>query len=157
MFASVALASLQVAIDRPYDYRIPDSLQDGVVPGTRVFVPFGSGNRVTEAFVLALSEESGYPDCKEILRIADEKPLLGREQLQLAYFMRERYFCTVYQALRTMLPAGFWLDKSGKRRNRDASLELVRLAVSADEASEYAGEKRRRSHRQAEILDLLCS
>ena len=79
MFASVALASLQVAIDRPYDYRIPDSLQDGVVPGTRVFVPFGSGNRVTEAFVLALSEESGYPDCKEILRVADEKPLLGRE------------------------------------------------------------------------------
>ena len=157
MFASVALASLQVAIDRPYDYRIPDSLQDGVVPGTRVFVPFGSGNRVTEAFVLALSEESGYPDCKEILRIADEKPLLGREQLQLAYFMRERYFCTVYQALRTMLPAGFWLDKSGKRRNRDASLELVRLAVSADEASAYAGERRRRSPRQAEILDLLCS
>ncbi len=133
MFASVALASLQVAIDRPYDYRIPDSLQDGVVPGTRVFVPFGSGNRVTEAFVL------------------------GREQLQLAYFMRERYFCTVYQALRTMLPAGFWLDKSGRRRNRDASLELVRLAVSADEASEYAAEKRRRSPRQAEILDLLCS
>ena len=32
MFASVALASLQVAIDRPYDYRIPDTLQDGVVP-----------------------------------------------------------------------------------------------------------------------------
>ena len=157
MFASVALASLQYAIDRPYDYRVPDELKDGVLTGVRVFVPFGNGNRVTEAFVLSVSEESGYPDCKDILRLADEKPLLGREQLQLAYFMRERYFCTVYQALRTMLPAGFWLDKSGSRRNRDASVELVRLAIPVDEAAEYAEEKRRRSPRQAEILDLLCS
>ena len=157
MFASAALASLQFAIDRPYDYRIPEHLQDGVVPGVRVFVPFGSGNRVTEAFVLSVSEESSYPDCKEILRLADEQPLLGHEQLQLAYFMRERYFCTVYQALRTMLPAGFWLDKSGNRRKKDASVELVTLAVSPDEAAAAADEKRRRSPRQAEILDLLVS
>ena len=157
MFAGVALAGLQYAIDRPYDYRIPENLRDSVLPGVRVFVPFGSGNRVTEGFVLSLSEESGYPNCKEILRVLDEQPLLDRDQLQLAYFMRERTFCTVYQAAKTMLPAGFWLDKSGNRRKKDAKRELVRLSISADEAAELAEEKRKRSPRQAEILELLCT
>ena len=157
MFAGVALAGLQYAIDRPYDYRIPENLRGSVRPGVRVFVPFGSGNRVTEGFVLSVAEESSYPNCKDILRTADEQPLLDRDQLQLAYFMRERTFCTVYQAAKTMLPAGFWLDKSGNRRKKDAKRELVRLSISPDEAAELAEEKRRRSPRQAEILELLCS
>ena len=157
MFASVALAGLLYAIDRPYDYRIPENLQDTVLPGVRVFVPFGNGNRVTEGIVLSVSDESSYPNCKEILRTVDAQPLLGHEQLQLAYFMHERYFCTVHQAAKTMLPAGFWLDKSGNRKKQDAWRELVRLAVPAEEASEFAESRRRRSPKQAEILDLLCS
>ena len=68
MFARIAVSAATYAIDRPYDYRIPEELQLKVQPGVRVFVPFGKGNRVTEGIVLSLSQESSYPDCKEILR-----------------------------------------------------------------------------------------
>ena len=47
MFARIAVSAATYAIDRPYDYRIPEELQLKVQPGVRVFVPFGKGNRVT--------------------------------------------------------------------------------------------------------------
>ena len=64
MFARIAVSAATYAIDRPYDYRVPEALQPALQPGVRVFVPFGKGNRVTEGIVLSLVEESSYPDCK---------------------------------------------------------------------------------------------
>ena len=88
MYARIAVSAAAFAIDRPYDYLVPEELQSVIQPGIRVFVPFGKGNRVTEGIVLSLAEESGYPECKEILRTADSEPLISREQLRLALFMR---------------------------------------------------------------------
>ena len=157
MFARIAVSAATYAIDRPYDYRVPEALQSAVQPGVRVFVPFGKGNRVTEGVVLSLAEESAYPDCKEILRAADSEPLISREQLRLALFMRERYFCTVYDAVRVMLPAGLWFDRAGRQRTRDKTREMVRLAVATDEAAAFVEAKRTKAPKQAELVDLLCS
>ena len=112
MFARIAVSAATYAIDRPYDYQVPEELQPVMQPGVRVFVPFGKGNRVTEGIVLSVAEESSYPDCKAILRAADPEPMISREQLRLALFMRERYFCTVYDAVRVMLPSPFFRQLS---------------------------------------------
>ena len=157
MFAKLALAAATFPIDKPYEYSVPASFEADLQPGMRVIVPFGNGNRVTEGIVLTLTEESIYPKCKEILRVTDPYPLLSTDQIRLAYFMRERYYCTVYQAVRTMLPAGLWLNKSGYPRGKDHLREMVRMTVSSDEASLLVESKRKKSPKQAELLELLSA
>ena len=109
--AKIALQAATYAIDKPYDYQVPPELLDTLRPGMRVIVPFGAGNRRTEGIVLAL--EGGYPDDprrKSILTVLDEEPVLDGEALRLALWMRERWFCTVYDAARAMLPAGLYFS-----------------------------------------------
>ncbi len=109
MVAKIALKAATYAIDKPYDYMVPAELSPLLEPGMRVIVPFGAGNRHTEGIVLAL-EETGPASVplKPILTVLDERPVLDREGLKLALWMRERWFCTVYDAARAMLPAGLY-------------------------------------------------
>ena len=105
MIAQLAVAAAVYAIDKPYSYRVPEGMQ--VQPGLRVLVPFGRGNRRSEAVVLAL-QDTAQRDLKVIERALDDAPILSQAQLQLAAFMKERYFCTFYEAVKAILPAGFW-------------------------------------------------
>lgn len=59
MVAKVALAAATYAIDRPYSYSIPAELEDRLVPGMRVMIPFGAGNRRCDGIVLAVAEPGG--------------------------------------------------------------------------------------------------
>ena len=105
MIAKIAVSAANFAIDKPYSYRIPENIT--VVPGQRVQLPFGRANKRTEGVVLAV--ESGEESkLKPIDCCLDEEPLLTEKQLRLAAFLRERYFCTFYDAIRCMLPAGLW-------------------------------------------------
>ena len=105
MIAKIAVSAANFAIDKPYSYRIPEDIT--VVPGQRVQLPFGRANKRTEGIVLTVEsgEETGL---KPIDCCLDEQPLLTEKQLRLAAFLRERYFCTFYDAIRVMLPAGLW-------------------------------------------------
>ena len=154
MFAKVVLDGIPYAIDRPYDYLIPDELKGRLQPGCRVTVPFSRNDRPASGIVLALREASDYPDCKSILS-ADAEPLFSLAQIQMALFIRERYFCTAYEAFRVMIPAGFWTDKHGRRRATDKYTKIARLMTDSAETSYIIGQKRRRAPRQAEILELL--
>lgn len=107
MIAKIAVSAANYAIDRPYSYQIPEEMT--LHPGIRVMVPFGRGNRPAEGVVLAV--ESGTKDgLKTVARQLDEQPLLSDTMLRLAAFLRERYFCTFYDAIRAMLPAGLWFQ-----------------------------------------------
>lgn len=107
MTAQIAVSAAIYAIDKPYTYLVPSDLT--VLPGMRVLVPFGRGNRACEGVVIAVSEEAAE-DCKPILQVLDEQPVLGTSMLKLAAFLRERYFCTFFDAIRAMLPAGMWFQ-----------------------------------------------
>ncbi len=106
--AKIALEAATYAIDKPYDYRVPELLADRITPGIRVVVPFGPGNRRSEGIVLALKQESSIGKLKSVLYPLDEAPVLDEQGIRLALWMREQYFCTVYEAARCMLPAGLW-------------------------------------------------
>ncbi len=106
--AKIALSAATFAIDKPYHYLVPWELHP-LPAGVRVIVPFGPGNRQTEGLVLAV-EEASEPEkpLKSILVQLDEEPVLDEEGLRLALWIRERWFCTVYDATRAMLPAGLY-------------------------------------------------
>ena len=105
MIAKIAVSAATYAIDKPYSYRVAADMT--LQTGQRVMVPFGRSNRRTEGVVLSVEtgDESGL---KAVERCLDEEPVLSPVMLQLAAFLRERYFCTFYDAIRAMLPAGLW-------------------------------------------------
>ena len=155
--AKVAVAAAPYWIDRPYDYLVPEELADKALPGTRVFVPFAQGNRRSEGIILARADHSEFKQLKSVLAVLDEEPVLSARQIKLALFMRERFFCTVYDAFRAILPAGLWFREDGKPRVRDKSVEMARLCLPREEAEALAKSIRRRSPQQAAMLELLCS
>lgn len=105
MFAQVAVAAAVFSIDKPYSYAIPPQLT--VLPGMRVSVPFSKGNRRSEGIVLEVCQGDAT-GLKPIDSVLDETPVLSEASLHLAAFLRERYFCTFYDAVKTILPAGLW-------------------------------------------------
>lgn len=143
MLAKIALSSATYAIDKPYDYLVPPQLEGSLRPGMRVLVPFGAGNRRSEGLVLALASGERGPGLKAILAMLDEKPVLEEELLHLALWMRERYFCTVYEAARAMLPSGLTFSIKDSYRIRDG--------VDREAAYAAAG----RSKRARALLNLL--
>ena len=104
--AKVAVAAATYAIDKPYDYLAPEGL--GIAVGSRVLVPFGRGNRTGEAVVLSLYHTVPEKPLKAIRECLDDEPILTQRELKLALWMRQRYFCTLYDAIRTVLPAAVW-------------------------------------------------
>ena len=107
--AKVAVSKAIYAIDKPYDYLVPPELEGQVLPGMRVAVPFGSGNRGSDGIVLSLErQEENTPTLKPVLSCLDDAPVLDEKGIQLALWMRERYFCTVSDAVKAMLPAGMY-------------------------------------------------
>ena len=107
MIARIAVSAANFAIDKPYSYRIPSQMD--LKPGMRVTVPFGRSNRRTEGVVLAVEEGDAQP-LKTVERCLDGEPVLSDTMLHLAAFLRERYFCTFFDAARIMLPAGLWFQ-----------------------------------------------
>ena len=119
MIGKIAVSAATFAIDKPYSYAIPAGWE--LQPGQRVMVPFGRGNRRCEGVVLSV-EEGSAQGLKTIEQVLDEKSLLLPVMLRLAAFLRERYFCTFYEAVRVMLPAGLWFkEKNTYRLTEDTS------------------------------------
>ena len=107
MIAKIAVSAATFAIDKPYSYCVPDEME--LQPGQRVTVPFGRGNRRCEGVVLSV-ENGSFDGLKAVERCLDEQPVVSPVLLRLAAFVRERYFCTFYEAIRAMLPAGLWFQ-----------------------------------------------
>jgi primosomal protein N' (replication factor Y) len=102
--AKIAVAAATYAIDKPYDYLAPEE----ALPGQRVLVPFGRGNRVSEGLILSIRKEVPAKPLKAVRELVDEEPIVTEREIRLALWMRQRYFCTFYDAIRTILPAAVW-------------------------------------------------
>ena len=133
--AKLAVSAATYAIDRPYDYLVPPALEGALRPGMRTAAPFGRGNKTCDGIVLALGEREDTAKLKSVLALLDEEPLLDESAVRLALWMREQYFCTVYDAMRAMLPAGLWFSLKDCWR--------VAPGVDREAAYEAAGESKR--------------
>ena len=109
--AQIAVENTTYSFDKPFCYLVPQHLKSAIKVGMRVLVPFGRGNKKRQGIVLFL--EQGNADnkldeekLKSIISLVDNEPVLNEELISLAVFMKEHYFCTLYDAVKTMLPAG---------------------------------------------------
>ena len=110
MLCQVAVSTATYAIDKPYTYVLPASLAQRATIGMRVLIPFGQGNRRAEGILLSVGAGERGKKLKAVLALLDDEPLIHANGIQLALWMRDRYFCTVYDAIKAMLPAGLYFS-----------------------------------------------
>ncbi len=104
--AGVAIENSSVSFDKAYDYLVSDEIAD-IKAGCRVIVPFGHSNKCRQGIVMYVRNESeSNKRLKKILSVIDDEPILSDEMLLLANWLKERTFCTLYDAVKTILPAG---------------------------------------------------
>lgn len=103
--ASVVLEKTAYSYDRLYAYTIPQELSF-CRAGCRVTVPFGRGNSVRQGIVLSVGEAETDKELKSIISVQDNEPVLSEEMLKMCVWIRERTFCTYYDAVRAVLPPG---------------------------------------------------
>lgn len=107
MYALIALENLNLSIDKPYSYAVPKEMESKIFVSARVLVPFGNSKKPRIGIVLDLTDEK--PEAakvKFISELMDEERLITSEMLETAKWMSERYFCTVFDCVKAMLPCG---------------------------------------------------
>ncbi|MFA6947711.1 MAG: primosomal protein N' [Eubacteriales bacterium] len=106
LVARVHLIDAPYHADKSYDYYITAEMRGSVAAGCFVKVPFGGGNRRRAALVVETLAESDFPieRMKPVEQIINESVTLNSEMLGLCAFMKEQTFCTVGDAVRTILP-----------------------------------------------------
>lgn len=108
MLAQVIVDIPLMQTDQAYSYRVPEDLEEGLMVGVRVHVPFGRGNRLIQGIVVGLVEEesqAGLEDLKAIAEVLDYSPVLNQEQFWLADQMRKSVFSYKITLLKAMLPS----------------------------------------------------
>lgn len=105
----IAVEQAAFSFDKLYSYVWGAELGNPCV-GVRVLVPFGGGNRTRQGLVMEVSEQAETAGLKSVLSVMDQTPLLNDEMLQLARFMQERTFCTLFDAVRSMVPTGLYMQ-----------------------------------------------
>lgn len=105
-YAKVAVESAVFTFDKEFDYIIPPELEESARKGCRVTVPFGNGNKKCVGIIFDVTDYSEGKRLKKISEVLDEAPLLNDEMLGLASWIKDRTFCTLYEAAKAMLPTG---------------------------------------------------
>ena len=105
-YADIIIDISHEKVDRPFQYRIPETLKGAVYPGVKVCVPFGRGNQPRVGYVVELSDETEYPKdkIKEILSVDEKGMTADNLQIRIAYWLKRQYGSTMITALKTVLP-----------------------------------------------------
>ena len=104
--AKIAVEKAAYSFDREFDYLVPAHLSADCAVGKRVLVPFGRGNSRRQGIITTVNEAEETENLKAVLAVLDSEPVASAPLLEVARFMKEHYFCTLYEAVKTMLPAG---------------------------------------------------
>ena len=102
----VAVSNATFHFDKLYTYAVMPSQQDAVRLGSMVLVPFGRGSRARMGVVLACDAEPESSKLKYLFDVAPASACLTPELLKLVYFLKERTFCTYYEAVKAVIPYG---------------------------------------------------
>ena len=136
MIAEVVVNHKSKAVDKVFDYAISDG-QD-IKIGSSVIVPFGTGNKLKEAYVVGLKEKSRAKNLKSIERLSKDFTLFDEKQLELIKWMREKYLVTYLDAIHAVTPSGTevkpeeWLVLSGEIKYGETDEILLKLQELGD-------------------------
>ena len=102
----VAVSNATFHFDKLYTYAVMPDQQDTVRLGSMVLVPFGRGSKARMGVVLACDEEPEHAKLKYLFDVAPASACLTPELLRLVHFLKERTFCTYYEAVKAVIPYG---------------------------------------------------
>lgn len=134
------------ALDRTFQYRVPEEMKDRVSLGCRVKIPFGRADREISGFVIGLSNEAKWPveKIKSLTAIDENEIPVEGQLLKLAAWIREYYGATMNEALKTVLPV--------KKQIKSVEEHWLTFAVSREQAERERDRCRLRHFRAKERL-----
>ena len=98
MIAEVIINRGAKKLNRTFDYNIPKEMEDYILVGSKVLIPFGKGKSLEEGFVIKKKKKTDY-EVKDIIKIENS---LTDKQINLARWMAKRYFCNVSDCIKLM-------------------------------------------------------
>ena len=142
-YAKVIVRSNTFHTDNLFTYKIPEFLKNQICVGHRVLVPFGKGNKPTEAFVFKISDTLEEDmKLKEVVDVLDEEPIFKLEDLELVNWMKNRYLCTYIDCINLIYPKGYKVNNYKVVSLSDEVLnlnenEFTDLLSSLDDIQKY--------------------
>ena len=150
MVAEVIINRGAKKLNRTFDYNIPKELEELILVGSKVLVPFGNGGKLTEAFVVGLKETSQF-EVKDIAKLEEN---LTDKQIDLAKWMAKRYFCNVSDCIKLMLTPGT-RNKDKEKRIQDKTINCVYLKKDREEIDFEIETKKIKSEKQKRVLNFI--
>ena len=126
MVAEIIINRAAKKLNRTFDYGIPKELEDLIIIGSKVLVPFGKGGKLEQGFVVGIKEKSDF-EVKNIAKIEDS---LTNNQIELARWMAKRYFCNVSDCIKLMLTPG---TRSKEKKIQDKTINAVYFKKAIEE------------------------
>ena len=152
MYAEVIINSDAKALNRIFDYIVPNDMQNIIKIGARVFVPFGRGTKLADGFVIDLKDKSEFAN-KEIAKIEIENSLT-EENIVLAKLMARKYFCNISDCIKLMLPPGTQ-SKDISNRVKEKTGNFVFLNKPKDEIEILIENRKIKSDKHIKVLRFL--
>ncbi len=146
MYANIIIDISHEKVDKAFQYRVPERLQNQVRVGSLVEIPFGLGNHLRKGYVVGLTENAEFDvgRMKEIAGVAVHSVTAQSQLIQLAWWMKERYGSTMNQALKTVLPV--------KQTVKQKQVKFIRRLISKEEAQKEAIHAAKKHYKARERL-----
>ncbi len=150
MFVNVIIDISNKNVDNVFTYKVTDvdipcDFKDLV--GYRCIVPFGKGNKRREGFILGVTNECDYKNVKSVFNFPDSEPVFSKNQIKLALYIKEMYFCTTFDALKLMKPMGVSIKGSPIKYQR-----FVTFDYDNRNFDEFMEKTLRRDSKQTDII-----
>ena len=147
MIAEVIIDRSSKKLNRTFDYNIPKEIEDIVIIGSTVLVPFGNAKTLEEAYVVGIKQSTNF----EVKDIAKVKHNLTEKQIRLAKWMSKKYFCNVSECIKLMSAPG------SKRKNevKEKTINSIYLAKDIEEIEFEIHSGKIKSEKQKRALEFL--
>lgn len=148
MIAEIIINRTAKKLNRTFDYYIPKELEDIIIIGSKVLVPFGKGKKLEEGFVIGIKEKSEYA-AKEISKLESN---IKEEQITLAKWMAKKYYCNVSDCIKLMLTPG---TKSKEKDIKNKKINEIYLKKDIEEIEFEIETENIKSEKQIKILNFI--
>lgn len=150
MIAEIVINRSAKRLNRTFDYGIPKELEELIMIGSTVLVPFGKSSSLEEGYVVGIKENTTY-EVKDIVKI---KHNLTEKQIELAQWMAKRYFCNVSDCIKQMLTPGT-KNKNASNNVQDKTINVVYLKKEIEEIQFDIDIGKIKSEKQKKVLQFL--
>ncbi len=135
-------------VDKIFHYIIPPNLSERLSVGMRVYVPFGSGNRRIEGYILGFSDESEVDEglLKSILDIHEDYSILSNKRIELASWMSKKYYSTFNECLHCIAPKAV----------NQKTFNCLSINYDTQDIDKLIADTLKRGSKQSRVLELFC-